>query len=241
MNPKQNLGFLRARYKIALWLLFLTLAIALPVIYFLPKQYSASTALVIDVRSPDPISAMFRPSNMATQEDIIKSDRVAQRVIKVLGLQDNQAAQNQWREATDGQGRFDVWLAELLQKRLTVTPPRRDSNILTIEYTAADPRFAAAVVNGFAQAYMDIAVELKVEPAKQYARWFSEQGKMQRESLEKAQARLSEFQQKRGIVAKDESLDTETARLSELNMQLTVLQSQTVDSKTKQRSSSDHQ
>src|SRR5260221_13877997 len=133
MNPKQILAILRARYKIALGLLFLTLAIALPVIYFLPKQYSASTALVIDVRSPDPISAMFRPSNMATQEDIIKSDRVAQRVIKVLGLQDNQAAQDQWREATGGQGRFDGWLAGLLHSRMTVTPPRPDSNTLTMQ------------------------------------------------------------------------------------------------------------
>jgi len=108
MGPQQILAILRARYKIALGLLLLTLAIALPVIHFLPKQYTATTSLVIDVRSPDPISAMFRPGNMATQEDIIKSDRVAQRVIKVLGLQDNQAAQQQWQQATGGQGRFDV-------------------------------------------------------------------------------------------------------------------------------------
>src|SRR5258706_14162149 len=146
MNPQQILAILRARYRIALGLLFLTMTIALPVIYFLPKQYNATTALVIDVRSPDPISAMFRPSNMATQEDIIKSDRVAQRVIKVLGLQDNQAAQDQWREATGGQGRFDVWLAGLLQSRLTPTPPPRASNILTTQKTPAHPPLSPPAV-----------------------------------------------------------------------------------------------
>jgi len=86
---------------------------------------------------------------------------------------------------------------------------------------------------------MEIAVELKVEPAKQYARWFSEQGKAQRENLEKAQTKLSDFQQARGIVAKEEALDTETARLTELTAQLTALQSQTVDARTKQRSGND--
>jgi len=240
MHPQQILAILRARYKIAIALLLLTLAIALPVIHFLPKQYSASAALVIDVRAPDPITAMLRPSSMATQEDIIKSDRVAQRVIKVLGLQDNPMARQQWQEATHGEGRYEVWLAELLQRKLVVAPPRRDSNILTIEYGASDPRFAAAVANAFAQAYMDIAVELKVEPAKQYARWFAEQGKSQRETLEKAQARLSEFQQKRGIVAKDETLDTETARLTALDGQLTILQQQTADSRSKQRSGAEN-
>src|SRR3954470_13234007 len=176
MNVRQILLILSARYKVVLAVLFITLGIALPVIDRLPKQYTAGTALVIDIRSPDPITAMLRPGNMATQEDIIKSDRVAQRVVKLLHLEENTTALDQWQAATGGKGRFDVWLAELLQKKLTVTPPRRDSNILAIEYMGADPAFTAAVANAFAQAYMEVAVELKVEPAKQYARWFSEQG-----------------------------------------------------------------
>src|SRR4051812_3570700 len=239
MNFRQLLLILRARYKIALLVPLLVMAVAVPVIAHLPKQFSAATALVIDIRSPDPVTAMLRPGNMATQEDIIKSDRVAQRVVKLLRLEENTTALEQWQAATGGKGRFGVWLAELLQRKLTVTPPRRDSNILAIEYMGADPAFTAAVANAFAQAYMEVAVELKVEPAKQYARWFSEQGKAQRENLEKAQARLSEFQQARGIVAKDETLDTETARLSELSAQLTALQSQTMDAMTKQRNGTD--
>src|SRR4051812_11898098 len=238
MNPQQLLLILRARYKLALVLFFVTVGVAVPVIENLPKQYTASASLVVDVRAPDPITAMLRPSNMATQEDIIRSDRVAQRVVRLLKLDENVTAREQWR-ATGGKGRFDEWLAELLQRKLSVAPPRRDSNILTIEYTAADAAFAAAVANAYAQAYMEILVELKVEPAKQYARWFSEQGKAQRENLEKAQAKLSEFQQRRGIIAKDEGVDTDATRLAELSAQLTALQSQTVDARTKQRSGTD--
>jgi len=79
---------------------------------------------------------------------------------------------------------------------------------------------------------------LKVEPARQYAKWFGEQGKSLRDNLEKAQAKLSEYQQEHGIVAIDERLDNETAKLNELSTQLTVVQGQTADAQSKQRSGS---
>ena len=46
---------------------------------------------------------------------------------------------------------------------------------------------------------------------------------MLRENLEKAQARISAFQKEKGIVARDEQLDGETARLNELSRQLTAI------------------
>lgn len=239
MSPSTMLLVLRARFKIAFLMFLMTAGMAIAVIERLPRQYTAKTELVVDVRAPDPVSAILRPSSMATQEDLVKSDRAALRVVKILNLDENEVARSKWRKATGGEGRFDVWLGELLQKNLTVSPPRRDSNILTIEYSAADPVFAAAVANAFAQAYVEIAVELKVEPAKQYARWFADQGKLQRENFEKAQARLSEFQQRRGIVAKDETLDTETHRLADLMTQLTALQAQTADASSKERTGTD--
>jgi len=236
MNAKQLLLILRARWWLALLIVVLGVAGTYTVSLHLPKKYTAATTLVVDVRSRDPIAAMLAPSSMATQEDIIRSDRVAQRVVKLLRLDENAAVREQWREATGGKGRIDTWLADLLQKNLLVTPPKRDSNILVIEYTAVDPGFAAAVANAFAQAYVDTTVDLRVEPAKHYARWFGEQSKALREGLERAQARLSEFQQKKGLVAKDERLDAETAKLNELTSQLTGIQLQSVDARSKERS-----
>ena len=50
-----------------------------------PRQYTATASVVLDVKSPDPVSGMMlaglmAPGYMATQVDIIKSDRVARRV-----------------------------------------------------------------------------------------------------------------------------------------------------------------
>lgn len=236
MNPRQLLLILKARWWLVLLILILAVAGTYTVSLYLPKKYTATTQLMVDIRSRDPIAAMLMPASMATQEDIIRSERIAQKVVKNLRLAENAAVRQQWREATGGRGRLEVWLAELLQKQLTVIPPRRDSNILTLEYTAVDPGFAAAVANAFAQAYVEATVELRVEPARQYAQWFGEQGKLLRADLEKSQAKLSAFQQQKGIVAREENLDTEMAKLAELTTQLTVIQAQTVDARSKQRS-----
>jgi len=240
MNLQQFLLILRARYKLVFLVLLGTVAATLGVSLVLPKQYTATTSVVIDVKSPDPVIGMMlpgmaAPGYMATQVDIIQSNRVAQKVVKLLKLDANPTVRQQWMEATKGKGKLEVWLADVLQTKLDVKPAR-ESNVISISYKAVDPGFAAAVANAFTQAYIETNVELKVEPARQYAKWFGEQGKSLRDNLEKAQAKLSAYQQEHGIVAIDERLDNETAKLNELSTQLTVVQGQTSDAQSKQRS-----
>ena len=235
MNPLQILLILRAHYKIALCVALATIAIALAVTLYLPKRYTAVTAVLVDVKSPDPIVAMMLPSNLATQVDIINSQRVALRVVRTLGLLDAPGVRDQWANATDSRGTPETWLADLLLRGLAVAPAR-ESNIVNIAYTGSDPTFVAAVANGFAQAYMDVTIELKVDPARQYARWFGDQGKLLRENLEKAQTKLSQFQQQKGIVAREEQMDIETSRLNELSSQLVRAQAEANDARIKQQS-----
>lgn len=240
MTLQQFLLILRARARIALYVFLGTVLTTLVVSLVMPKQYTASTAVVIDVKSPDPVAGMvlpglMTPGYMATQVDIINSDRVAQRVVKLLKLDENPTIKEQWQEATEGKGSVTVWLAELLQKKLDVKPSR-ESNVININFSGAEPAFAAAIANAFARAYIDVNLELKVEPAKQYANWFDEQVRQHRDKLEAAQAALSAYQQKTGIVATDERLDYETAKLNEISTQLTIAQGQTADSASKQKS-----
>jgi succinoglycan biosynthesis transport protein ExoP len=237
MTLQQFLLILRARWKIALLAFALTVATTVVVSMLMPKQYTASAAVVVDVRSPDPVSGlmlqgMMAPGYMATQVDIINSDRVAQAVVKGLGMEKSPAIQAQWQEATLGKGQLRDWLATLLQKNLDVKPSR-ESNVININYTGADPDFAATVANAFAQAYIDVNLDLRVAPARQYATFFDEQTKSAREKLEKAQQALSDYQQKNGITSADERMDFETAKLNETSSQLTGVQGQTTDSQSK--------
>jgi chain length determinant protein EpsF len=213
MTIHQFLLILRARYKVVVFTLLFTVITVFVVSLLLPKQYSASSALVVDVKSPDPVAGMVLPGlaipgYMATQVDIINSDRVAQRVVTQLRMDESPAIREQWMESTEGRGDIKVWLADLLKKELYVRPSR-ESNVINIEFAGIDPDFAAAVANAFAQAYIDVNLELKVEPARQYSVWFEDQTKSLRDKLENAQQALSTYQQKTGIVAADERLDYE--------------------------------
>ena len=242
MTSQQFLLILWARRKLVLLTFFATVLTTLVVSLLIPKQYTAATSVVIDVKSPDPIAGMvlpgmMAPGYMATQVDIINSDRVAQRVVKLLKMEESSAIREQWLEATEGRGQLRAWLGELLQKKLDVKPSR-ESNVINIGFSGGEPAFVAAVANAFAQAYIDTNIELRVEPAKQYADWFDSQIMLQREKLEAAQKALSSFQQATGIVGTDERLDYETQKFNELSAQLTQAEAQGADASSKQKSGS---
>ena len=245
MTLHQFLLILRARYRVALMIIVVAVLSALAVSLVLPKKYVAETAVLVDIRSPDPVAGagavvpgLVAPSYMATQVDIIGGDRVAQRVIKMLKLDENPGTRERWLEATEGRGTMEAWIVDSLKKRLDVHPAR-ESNVINITYKGGEPDSAAQIANAFAQAYLDINLALKTEPARIYAEWFDEQTKASRAKLEVAQARLSDFQQKAGIVSSDERVDYETTKLSELSSQLTVVQGQTTDSQSKRNSRGD--
>jgi succinoglycan biosynthesis transport protein ExoP len=238
MTLHQFLLILRARYRVALLILLLAVSAALAVSLLLPKKYTAQTSVLVDIRSPDPVAGgaplqgVVAPSYMATQVDIIGGDRVAQRVVKMLKLDENPQTKERWMEATEGRGTLEGWLADSLQKRLDVRPAR-ESNVINITYKGSDPEDSANIANAFAQAYLEINLALKTEPARIYAEWFDAQTKTSRAKLEEAQARLSEYQQKAGIVSSDERVDYETTKLAEISSQLTTVQGDTTDSQSK--------
>ena len=236
MNLTQFLSILKARWWVAVLLLVLTVGTTLGVSLLLPKQYTATATVVIDVK-PDPIAGQFAgmlaPSYMATQVDVIQSDRVARRVVRNLKLADNPQVRADWLEATGGQGDIEAWIAGRFKTNMDVRPSR-ESNVISVSYRAPDPGFAAALANAFVQAYIDTALELRVDPAKQYSTFFDQRSKEAREALEKAQARVSAFQKEKGIIATDERLDIENSRLSELSSQLVMMQAVASESGSRQ-------
>ena len=239
MTLQQFLLSLRARYRVALLAFAITVLTTLVVSLLLPKQYTASAAMVVDVKSPDAVSgmllqSMLAPGYMATQIDIINSDRVAKNVVKLLRMDESTVIKQQWQEATKGKGQLIDWLANLLQRNLDVKPSR-ESNVININYTGSDPDFSAAVANAFAQAYMDVNLELRLGPARQYAAFFDAQTRAARDKLEVAQKALSAYQQKNGITSIDERLDFETAKLNETSTQLTSIEGLTTDSQSKRQ------
>jgi chain length determinant protein EpsF len=241
MSIAQYLRIIWARKWLVLSLLVLcTVLGTLITLFVLSKQFTAEASMVVEVRNDPVLGALApglaSPAYLATQVEILKSDRVAGRVVKMLGVERSPAAVQQWRESTDAKIPLDRYFAALLQKGLQVEPAR-GSNIINITFVNPDAAFAAAAANAFAQAYMDVSVELRVEPARQSASWLDDQTKTLRTNLEAAQARLSKFQQDKGIVVSDERVDQETQRLNVLLAQLSQAQADQIETSARQRNS----
>ena len=238
MTIVQFFSILGARWKVGLLVLASVILGTALVNTLVPNSYTASVAVLVDVKSPDPIAGiifpgMNAPGYMATQVDVIQSDRVSQHVVRTLRLNESPPMRQQWREATKGAGNFEVWLGDLLRRSLDVKPSR-DSSVITVNYKSPDPKFASAMANAYAQAYIDVSLELRVEPAKQYGKFFEERAKQLREKVEQARARLTAFQREKGIVGTDERLDVENARLNELSSQMIGLQAVSAETASRQ-------
>ena len=113
--------------------------------------------------------------------------------------------------------------------------PLRGSNIIELSFSADTPDFAVAAANAMAQAITDVAVDMRVEPARESADWFGVQAKVLRANLEAAQAKLSRFQQDNGIVVTNEKVNEEVARLNALEDQLLAAQAARLDASSRQR------
>ena len=113
MTFQQFLLILKARFWTVFFTLLIVVVATIIVSLVIPKEYTAAAAVVVDVKSPDPVAGLvlpglITPGYMATQVDIINSDRVAQRVVKMLRLDESPAVKAQWQEDTEGKGRVDT-------------------------------------------------------------------------------------------------------------------------------------
>ena len=201
----------------------------------MPKRYKAIASVVVNGRA---IEALYGPTpqgggaSMATQIDIIKRPRIARQVAKDLGLDRDAGLQKAWAESgsTDD---FPTWVAQGLAGGLTVAAGG-ESNVIELVYTSADPKEAAVRANAFANAYVATTLALRIDPARQFVTFFEERIADLRKQLEAAQARLSAFEKRSGLVNAPDKADMENARLSELSSQLAQAQSQQADANSRQ-------
>ena len=235
MNPALFFQILRARWRLFALVLVATLAAATAASLLLPKSWRATASLVVDRRESQSLSDALnvfvspteRTAYLQTQIDIIRSPKVARKVVSALRLAERPSLQQDFRAASSGQGSIDDWLAENLARALEVETSQ--SSVIQVSFNAEDPADAANIANAFAQAYMDTTLELRVEPTRHAAAWFDEQLKTLRSDLATAQQRMTGYQREHGIVSADEKLDDEYTRLSDLSAQLSRAQEHNVE------------
>ncbi|MEM1230024.1 MAG: GNVR domain-containing protein [Pseudomonadota bacterium] len=215
MELRRVIEILSARWLLIVILLGLSVGAAAWFTQQQERLYIARTSLVLDFQTENPfdnarLPAQLSSSYMSTQMDILRSRRVAAEAQRTLAEADKPVG---------------LEIGELL--RGLEVEPYRESRVVQIGFKTTNPATAERAADAIAQAYIDTTLELNTEPAKRNAEWFDEQLVVLRERLQRAQARLTDFQQEKGIVALDERLDTETSRLNELSKSLVSAQSET--------------
>ena len=231
MNFNLFLLALRARFTLFLVVLGFTVVAASAASLMLPKSYKATVSLLVDAKEEQSLGTAMRPliqpqemvSYLQTQMDIITSAKVARNVIEDMKLADNVAvhARLESKAAENAEG-TENGLIEFLHSGLKVETSQ--SSVIQVTFTAREPRLSADIANAFAKAYIRTMLELRVEPTREAATWFNEQLKTLRVNLEDAQARLTDYNRRRGIVSADEHFDVENTRLGTLADQVTRAQ-----------------
>jgi len=237
MNLAHFLAVLRARWIIALVVFVAVAVAAVAHIVLATRIYTATASLLVDAK-PDPVSTLLggnsSPAIINTQIELIRSDRVALRVIQNLKLEDAADLRAAWSSGGRSGGTMLEWLTAFIENGLEVAVPTPGSDVINIGYRSSDAKFAATAANAFVQAYLETSIELRVDPAKQYSGFFTDQQKVARDALEAAQNKLSAFQKEKGIVGTDDHFDLEMNRLSQLGSELVAIQTQRVDAATRQ-------
>lgn len=217
------LAALKARWRLEVAILLGVIVLVALWSAISPKIYTADASLLFDDAAVDPmqggpVSSDSVAGLLSTEAAVLKSETVAAEVVRAQQLA-TPAVVERWQGLTGGDGDVNAWYGQQLVASLDVIP-ERGSRLLTIRYNAADPQFAAGMANAFASAYLDQRLRRRTDPARTYSRWFQERTREVRTSLEQAQARLTEFQRRTGIVDTGQ-VNAENNRLAELSSQLT--------------------
>jgi polysaccharide biosynthesis transport protein len=237
MDFNQFILALRARRKAFMLVLGAVVVSALAIALIVPKNYVATTTVLIDARNEqamsgaDRVSPRERAGYLQTQLDLIGSGRVAKRVVRDLKYAQIPGVREQFERETGGMGTIEDWAAAGLLKKLKVDSS--SGNVVTVAYSSSDPKLSADVANAFAKAYVDTSLDLRTEPSREAAAWFEEQLKGLRASVSQSQAKLTAYQKEKGITSTDERADIESTRLAELSTQLLTARNATYDAQTR--------
>lgn len=198
MTPQQFLRALSARRRVFFVALAAVVSAAALASFLMPKTYRATVSVLVDVKDEQSLSDALRPllepqerlSYLQTQVDILTSPKVAHEVVEQLHLAQTPAALAALGVAPGRDGRLEDRLVEVLRHNFKVETSQ--SSVIHGTFSAADPNWAAAIANGFAKAYAETLLELRVAPTRKAAAWFDEQLKTLRSNLEEAQGKLAQ-------------------------------------------------
>ncbi len=216
---------IKREFKIVLLCTAALTGVALAYSMLATPKYTASTSIMLDPVQAATISELsskvsgrFDDAAIVSQIELIKSRRVATKALEYLST--SGAPKSGSLDAI-----IDEELLERVIKGLRVFR-EGESFVLTIKYTADDPKLAARRANAFAQAYIYDQINSFSEDTGEAEGWLQEKMEELRQQSVQANMIVQEFRKKHGIIAttggtvNEQQLDSMNSGLSSAQVEV---------------------
>ncbi|TDU32299.1 uncharacterized protein involved in exopolysaccharide biosynthesis [Panacagrimonas perspica] len=212
------------RYVIIIVPILFGIAGALTLKYLLPRVYQATATLLVAYKADDPMSGgnyseLNNYSYLGTQLELLKSESTLLPVIDQLGL----IEKKEYIAGYVGDGTKESvrqYAMTILFKRLTITPGQA-SRFIYVSADDPDPVMAAKLANTVADVYLEEQMRQFIEPAKDRIQRYGKQLENLRKNVDDAQAKVSAFRRKTGLIDLTGKTDQDSTRLTDLDSRAT--------------------
>ncbi|MGB9073496.1 MAG: polysaccharide biosynthesis tyrosine autokinase [Terriglobales bacterium] len=187
---------------------------------------------LVNFKDSMPIMDYYDPTDLDTEVRVLQSDLLTLQVIRQLNLDKRaeyggQTAPKASNLVADPLQNDSAHVSALLggfkgNLRVSLEPNTR---IIDIHYRSADPQLAANAVNMLVATYIEQNFKTKFESTMQASDWLSKQLVDLQMKVETSQEKLVQYQKEHEILGTDEKQNIITAKLDELNKELTAAES----------------
>lgn len=246
-NPRDSLNQLWRNRRLLVGTVFMLTALAVLIAFQIAPRYRSELTLQIIPPKEKVVGiesllegTPFSQETLNTEIGIIKSRRLAGRVIKRLRLDldpefnpalESSSAIFSWVSSLFGVGGEDKLslidrrireLAQVemaLQKVLGVRIVRR-SRLLTISVTSLDAKKAAKIANVVSELYLVFKLDAKFETTKRETKWLSGRISSLRAAVERSERAVEAYRSKHGLVKGKGDTTIVTTQIAQVSSQL---------------------
>jgi succinoglycan biosynthesis transport protein ExoP len=164
-----------------------------------------------------------------TQIGILETDALAMQVINDLHLDKNSKLTGRVEQP----GNEDR-LVKAIHKGLTISKVK-GTRLIEIRFRSTDPRLAADVVNQLSNSYVDQYYKSEFQASTQISDFLASQLKELQAKVEESRRKLIDYQKENGIFGLDDKQNIVTAKLDDLNRDLTAAEADRVQKEVNYR------
>lgn len=198
-------------------------SLALLVALVMPRKYVAQMKILVrheraeSLVSPDRESQIQWSTQVTEEElqseaELIKSRDLLGKVIVACNLQ-NPGGNSFWSNRRDSEEEQIARAVLKLERDLSVEPIKL-TNLIGVSYQSTDPQLVAKVLNSLASLYLDKHLAMHGAPGQ--LEFFHQQAEQYRTALAGAQAKLTAFTQREGVVNPAVEADISVHKLAEM-------------------------